>query len=216
MPRAAYICVAHTANDAVDVFDAQKYLFSIPDLRGVAGGVGQRRSRTSSSRQNRAENTVGLFALGPNPEVTRIKVGVGPNGLAYDHGRKLLLAAMSEIPLVQLAYRHDGRCRRPRRARRDRGAEAARAGLVFDAARRTLLRQHRRDPAVIAVIVTHGNPTGSPTCSPRPRPDRTASISTRRRSGCSAPAMPTHWPRWMPAPHGKMDWAPCPSAAHPT
>ena len=34
-----HIYVAHTANDAVDVFDAQKYLFSIPGLPGVAGAL---------------------------------------------------------------------------------------------------------------------------------------------------------------------------------
>lgn len=93
-PHAAngHIYVAHTANDAVDVFDAQKYLFSIPNLRGVAGALVSDEANLIFS-SNRAENTVGIFAPGPDPEVTRIKVGIGPNGLAYDHGRKLLLAA---------------------------------------------------------------------------------------------------------------------------
>ena len=33
---------------------------------------------------NRGENTIGVFAPGPDPKVTKIAVGVRPNGLAYD------------------------------------------------------------------------------------------------------------------------------------
>lgn len=87
-----HVYVAHTANDSVDVLDGRKHLFSVPGLPGVAGALvsdGAELIFTS----NRAENTVGIFAPGPNPEVTKIGVGIGPNGLAYDHGRKLLLAA---------------------------------------------------------------------------------------------------------------------------
>jgi DNA-binding beta-propeller fold protein YncE len=87
-----HVYVAHTANDAVDVFDAQKYLFSIPDLPGVAGALVSDEANLIFS-SNRAENTIGIFGPGPDPEVTKVKVGIGPNGLAYDHGRKLLLAA---------------------------------------------------------------------------------------------------------------------------
>lgn len=87
-----HIYVAHTTNDAVDVFDAQKYLFSIPGLPGVAGALVSDEANLIFS-SNRAENTVGIFAPGPDPEVTKVKVGIGPNGLAYDPGRRLLLAA---------------------------------------------------------------------------------------------------------------------------
>src|SRR5260221_4519590 len=94
-----HIYVAHTANDAVDVFDAQKYLFSILGLPGVAGAlVSDEASLIFSS--NRAENTIGIFAPGPNPEVTKVKVGIAPNGLAYDPGRKLLLAANLGDPAI--------------------------------------------------------------------------------------------------------------------
>ncbi len=94
-----HVYVAHTANDAVDVFDAQKYLFSIPGLPGVAGALVSDEAKLIFS-SNRAENTVGIFAPGPNPEVAKVKVGVAPNGLAYDHGRKLLLAANIGDPAI--------------------------------------------------------------------------------------------------------------------
>lgn len=94
-----HIYVAHTANDAVDVFDAEKYLFSIPGLPGVAGALVSDEANLIFS-SNRAENTVGIFAPGRDPQVTKIKVGIGPNGLAYDHSRKLLLAANVGDPAI--------------------------------------------------------------------------------------------------------------------
>ena len=94
-----HVYVAHTANDAVDVFDAQKYLFSIPNLPGVAGALVSDEANLIFS-SNRAENTVGISSSGPDPEVTKVKVGIGPNGLAYDHGRKLLLAANVGDPAI--------------------------------------------------------------------------------------------------------------------
>lgn len=94
-----HVYVAHTANDAVDVFDAQEYLFSIPNLPGVAGALVSDEANLIFS-SNRAENTVGIFGPGPDPEVTKVKVGLGPNGLAYDPGRKLLLAANVGDPAI--------------------------------------------------------------------------------------------------------------------
>jgi DNA-binding beta-propeller fold protein YncE len=93
------VYVAHTANDAVDVFDAEKYLFSIPKLPGVAGALVSDEANLIFS-SNRAENTIGIFAPDPTPEVTKVKVGIGPNGLAYDPGRKLLLAANVGNPAI--------------------------------------------------------------------------------------------------------------------
>ena len=61
-----HVYVAHTANDAVDVFDAQKYLFSVPDLPGVAGALVSDEANLIFS-SNRAENTIGIFAPGPIP-----------------------------------------------------------------------------------------------------------------------------------------------------
>jgi len=98
-----HIYVAHTANDAVDVFDRETYLFSIPNLTGVAGALVSDEAQLIFS-SNRAENTVGIFAPGSNPEVTKVAVGVRPNGLAYDHGHKLLLAANVGDPAIAHSY----------------------------------------------------------------------------------------------------------------
>src|SRR5436190_7767516 len=83
-----HVYVAHTANDAVDVFDRDKYLYSIPGLAAVAGALVSDEAQLIFS-SNRGEDTVGIFAAGPNPQVAKVGVGVKPNGLAYDHRRKL-------------------------------------------------------------------------------------------------------------------------------
>ena len=86
--------VAHTANDALDVIDCatDKYLRSIPQLEGVAGAlVSEEHDLVFTS--NRGENTVGIFAAGHEEALTKVAVGVKPNGLAYDAGRGLLMAA---------------------------------------------------------------------------------------------------------------------------
>lgn len=89
-----HVYVAHTANDAVDVFDpvARQYLHSIPDLPGVAGALVSDEGQLILS-SNRGADTIGVFAPGQNPAVRRIGVGRRPNGLAYDHRRQLVLAA---------------------------------------------------------------------------------------------------------------------------
>jgi DNA-binding beta-propeller fold protein YncE len=86
--------VAHTANDAVDVIDCttNKYLRSIPHLTQVAGAlVCETHDLVFTS--NRGEDTVGIFSPSAEATVVKVKVGVGPNGLAYDAGHRLLLAA---------------------------------------------------------------------------------------------------------------------------
>jgi DNA-binding beta-propeller fold protein YncE len=86
--------VAHTINDAVDVIDCpqDRYLHSIPGLTGVAGAlVSDERNLIFTS--NRGENTVGIFAPDDEAGLTRVAIGVRPNGLAYDPARNLLLAA---------------------------------------------------------------------------------------------------------------------------
>jgi DNA-binding beta-propeller fold protein YncE len=88
------IYVAHTANDALDVIDTgnDQLLFSVPDLKGVAGAlVSEAGDRVFTS--NRGEDTVGTFQAGHEQELVRIKVGIRPNGLAFDPRRGLLLAA---------------------------------------------------------------------------------------------------------------------------
>jgi DNA-binding beta-propeller fold protein YncE len=100
-----HVYVAHTANDAVDVFDpnAGKYLFSVPNLTAVAGALVSDDSQLVFT-SNRGENTIGVFAPGPDPKVTKIAVGVRPNGLAYDAKRGLVLAANVGDPAVPRSY----------------------------------------------------------------------------------------------------------------
>jgi DNA-binding beta-propeller fold protein YncE len=86
--------VAHTANDALDVIDCttNAYLNSIPRLEGVAGAlVSEEHDLVFSS--NRGENTVGIFSPAHEEGLVKVKVGLRPNGLAYDASRNLLLAA---------------------------------------------------------------------------------------------------------------------------
>jgi DNA-binding beta-propeller fold protein YncE len=88
------VYVAHTANDTVDVFDpvSQGYLYSVPQLPGVAGVLVSDEAQLVIS-SNRAENTIGIFPPGPDPQVSKVAVGVRPNGLALDHVRRQILVA---------------------------------------------------------------------------------------------------------------------------
>jgi DNA-binding beta-propeller fold protein YncE len=86
--------VAHTANNALAVIDCEagKYLRSIPHLEAVAGAlVSEEHDLVFTS--NRGENTVGIFSADHEEALAKVAVGVKPNGLAYDPGRGLLLAA---------------------------------------------------------------------------------------------------------------------------
>lgn len=97
--------VAHTANDCIDVIDTQtdRYLYSIPNLVGVAGVlVSDERDLIFSS--NRGENTVGIFAPNNDTEVVKVAVGVRPNGLAYAPEHNLLLAANVGDPKISGSY----------------------------------------------------------------------------------------------------------------
>ena len=48
----------------------------------------------------RLENTIGVFAPGPDPEVMKIPVGLRPNGLAYDPARRVVLVANVGDPAI--------------------------------------------------------------------------------------------------------------------
>jgi DNA-binding beta-propeller fold protein YncE len=137
-----HIYVAHTANDAIDVFDDRQCLFSIPDLKAVAGALVSDEAGLIFS-SNRGEDTVGIFPPGPAPKVAKVAVGPAPNGLAYDGGRKLLLAAglgtFTTVDVAALAPRATFPA--PGRTR----------WTVFDAAA-GLFYVNVMDPAVIAVI----------------------------------------------------------------
>src|SRR5215470_8636816 len=100
-----HVYVAHTANDAVDVFDpaSAKYVSSIADLSAVAGVLVSEESQLIIT-SNRGENTIGVFAPGRNPEILKIPVGIRPNGLAYDPVRRLVLAANVGDPAIAGSY----------------------------------------------------------------------------------------------------------------
>ena len=90
----ARLYVAHTVNDALDVIDCvtDRYLYSIPHLKGVAGAlVSDERNLVFTS--NRGENTVGIFAPDDEAGLVKVAVGARPNGLAYAPWRNLLLTA---------------------------------------------------------------------------------------------------------------------------
>ena len=92
--RRGLVYVAHTANDAVDVIDCgtNTYLRSISGLPRVAGAlVSEEHDLVFTS--NRGENTVGMFTPASEQTLAKVQVGIGPNGLAYDPDRRLLLAA---------------------------------------------------------------------------------------------------------------------------
>lgn len=86
------VYVAHTANDAVDVFDDRQHLFSVPNLKAVAGALVSEEANLVFS-SNRGENTVAFFHPDPDSEIAKVKVGLGPNCLAYDPRHYLLLVA---------------------------------------------------------------------------------------------------------------------------
>src|SRR5215471_312700 len=100
-----HVYVAHTANDAVDVFDpaSASHLFAITGLPGVAGVLVSDEAQLVIA-SSRAENTVAIFAPGPDPQVRKIAVGLRPNGLAYDHGRRLVLVANVGDPAIAGSY----------------------------------------------------------------------------------------------------------------
>jgi DNA-binding beta-propeller fold protein YncE len=99
--RTARLYVAHTANDAVDVIDCAREAFvqSIGGLRAVAGVLVDG-ARDLAFTSNRGENTVGIFRPGVDNGVTKVAVGLRPNGLAFDPGRGILLAANVGDPAV--------------------------------------------------------------------------------------------------------------------
>jgi DNA-binding beta-propeller fold protein YncE len=99
--RRGQLFVAHTANDTLDVIDcaAQTYLRSIPSLCGIAGAlVSEEHDLVFTS--NRGENTVGIFPSDQEEALVKVKVGTRPNGLAYDPGHRLLLAANVGDPSI--------------------------------------------------------------------------------------------------------------------
>ena len=100
-----HVYVAHTANDAVDVFDAasRRHLFTVAGLPGVAGVLVSDDAQLIVASA-RAENAVALFSPGRDPQVRKVGVGVGPNGLAFDARRGVVLAANVGDPAIAGSY----------------------------------------------------------------------------------------------------------------
>ncbi len=94
--------VAHTANDAVDVIDieARAYVGSITGLPAVAGALAVA-SPDLVFTSNRGDNTVGIFPPTDAPAVEKVAVGIRPNGLAWDPGRRRLLVAHVGDPTMR-------------------------------------------------------------------------------------------------------------------
>ncbi len=99
--RTGRVYVAHTPNGAVDVIDGstRRHIGSIAGLPRVAGAlVSDAHDLVFTS--NRGENTVGIISLAEPTSVVKVGVGLGPNGLAYDPGRRRLLAANVGDPAI--------------------------------------------------------------------------------------------------------------------
>ncbi len=97
--------VAHTANDAIDVIDCatNRFLHSIPNLAGVAGALVSDECNLVFT-SNRAEDTIGIFAPGDETGLSKVPVGLRPNGLSFDPKRGLLLAANVGNPDLPGSY----------------------------------------------------------------------------------------------------------------
>ena len=72
--RRAATSTSPTANDAVDVIDpaSQRHLYSIPQLRGVAGVLVSDEAQLIVS-SNRGENTIGIFPPRRDPQVSKTR-----------------------------------------------------------------------------------------------------------------------------------------------
>jgi DNA-binding beta-propeller fold protein YncE len=102
---ASRLYVAHTSNDAIDVIDsaAERFLYSIPNLIGVAGAlVSEERGLVFTS--NRGEDTIGVLKIGDEKNVAKIQVGIRPNGLSFNPNAGLLLAANVGNPDIPSSY----------------------------------------------------------------------------------------------------------------
>jgi hypothetical protein len=91
--------VAHTENDAVDVIDLDRGLYShsIEGLGGIAGALVSEEDGLLFS-SNRGDGSVSAFAARDERLLATVAVGVRPNGLAFDPDRRTLLAATVAEP----------------------------------------------------------------------------------------------------------------------
>ncbi len=126
-----HVYVAHTANDAVDVFDpvARKFLYSIPDLPAVAGALVSDEGQLIIS-SNRGADTIGVFAPGQNPARHEIAVAGSTRWTIFDASAELFYVNICEsAEIVVVDPRQPDRI-----ARTFAIPQAGPHGLDFDAA----------------------------------------------------------------------------------
>jgi len=165
--ESGHVYVAHTANDAVDVFDpaAGRHLFSVPDLPGVAGALVSDESQLVIT-SNRTENTIGLFAPAPDPEVHKIAVGLRPNGLAYDPERRLVLVANLGDPAISGSHTLSMVDLRQRKVRADIPVSGRTRWAIYDP-HGEIFYVNIADPPQV-VVVTSRDPDRVATAFPIP------------------------------------------------
>jgi DNA-binding beta-propeller fold protein YncE len=127
------VYVAHTANDALDVIDGatHRYVGSIDGLTAVAGAlVAEEHDLVFTS--NRGENTVGIVSATHQATIAKVRVGIRPNGLAYDPGLRHLYVAIGDPGLIEVLDTETMRLRES--VPTEKGAHT----LAFDAASNTV------------------------------------------------------------------------------
>ena len=210
--RTRRLYVAHTANDAVDVIDCTRGVFthSMGGLPGVAG-VLVYGAHDLAFTSNRAEDTVSLFQPEAEDKIVKVGVGVHPNGLAFDSRRGTLLAANVGDPAVPGSFtlsvvdvdsmRLQGAIAVPGRTRwaiYDRGLDRFFVNIA--------------EPAQIIVVAGDAASRIAEPTSPRRRPQGSSSTSTA--GGCSARVTRVSSWRWTPRPVAYSAWSRSPG--HPT
>jgi hypothetical protein len=184
--RTRRVYVAHTANDAIDVIDgsSRRYVGSVADLPGVAGAfVPDEHDLVFTS--NRAENTVGFFPPVDAPIVSKVPVGVRPNGLAYDPYNRRLLAANVGHPDIAESFTVTLVDIETKTRIGDIPVTGRTRWTVFDP-ERAVFYVNIADPPQIVVIESKG-PARVQRVIPIPRWGRTDSTSMSQRAGSSVP-----------------------------
>jgi DNA-binding beta-propeller fold protein YncE len=184
--------VAHTANDTLDVIDCvhDRYLHSIPNLTGVAGAlVSDEQNLVFTS--NRGENTVGIFAPDNEAGLAKVGVGIRPNGLAYDPGKDLLLAANVGDPDIPDSFTLSIVNVKERRMTASVRVPGRTRWTVFDA-QAECFYVNIAAPAQILVLASDA-PDRLRARLQFQLPDHMDLILIRNTARCSAPVTPTSW-----------------------
>ena len=173
MPRRGHVYVAHTANDAIDVFDpaARRHLFSVPGLHRRGGCAGERREPARLLVQPRRADTIGVFAPGTESrQCASSPSACGPMAWPTTPDAGWCLPPMSAIRRCRIPIRCPWSISTTvRTADGDRRAAAARAG-PSSIPRQTLFYVNIMQPSQIVVVD-----------AAQARPDRPHHRRARRR-----------------------------------